>query len=127
VLIVSEIPSLDVPLRVSPMYDPLTTDITILKYTTTLATRFTLLNEIRHRAFLGTLSSLKVMYFNMIAHIDLNDLPLLTTASQFPVNLHLWSGKDPHRPNFLELVILGKGLYGLNLPYLRLLKFWLGV
>jgi len=64
------------------------------------------------------------MYFNMIAHIDLNDLPLLATASQFPVNLHLWSGKDPHRPNFLELVILGKGLYGLNLPYLRLLNFW---
>jgi hypothetical protein len=29
------------------------------------------------------------MYFNMIAHIGLS-LPLLATAPQFPVNLHLW-------------------------------------
>ena len=63
----------------------------------------------------------------MITHIDLNDLPLLATAPQFPVNLHLWSGKDPHRPDLLGSVILGKGLCGLNLPHLRLLNFWLGV
>lgn len=62
------------------------------------------------------------MYFNMIAHIDLNDLPLLTTASQFPVNLHLWSGKDPHRLDILVSMILGKGLLGLNLPSIRILQ-----
>lgn len=60
----------------------------------------------------------------MITHIDLNDLPLLATAPQFPVNLHLWSGKDPHRPDLLGSVILGEGLCGLDLPHLRLLNFW---
>jgi len=55
----------------------------------------------------------------VVNHIDLNDLPLLATASQFPVNPHLWSGKDPHRPCLLGQVILGKGLLGLNLPKIR--------
>ena len=55
------------------------------------------------------------------------NLPLLATAPQFPVNPHLWSGKDPHRPDLLGSVILGEGLCGLDLPHLRLLKFWLGV
>ena len=61
------------------------------------------------------------MYFNMIAHIGLG-LPLLATAPQFPVNPHLWSGKDPHRPDLLGSVILGEGLCGLDLPHLRLLN-----
>lgn len=52
------------------------------------------------------------------------DLPLLATAPQFPVNLHLWSGKDPHRPCLREQVILGEGLLGLDLPNLRLLPYW---
>ena len=58
--------------------------------------------------------------FNMIAHIGLLGLPLLATAPQFPVNPHLWSGKDPHRPDLLGSVILGEGLCGLDLPHLRL-------
>jgi len=59
----------------------------------------------------------------MISHTDLDDLPLLTTASQFPVNLHLWSGKDPHRLDIPVSMILGKGLFGLDLPNIRLLPY----
>lgn len=58
----------------------------------------------------------------MISHIDLDDLPLLATASQFPVDPHMWSCKDPHRLDILVSMILGKGLLGLNLPSIRLLQ-----
>ena len=100
--------------------------ITILKYTPQESNLPTL---IHYGAMLcpplGVAYALNVLQYDR-SYRSFNP-PLLATAPQFPVNPHLWSGKDPHRPDLLGSVILGEGLCGLDLPHLRLLNLWLGV